>query len=47
MKLQQKNQFRKPSQTKNKNKKNEDQIQEMKKLKEDEFENNFQFEIIH
>jgi len=32
---------------KNKNKKNEDQIQEMKKLKEDEFENNFQFEIIH
>jgi hypothetical protein len=32
---------------KNKNKKNGNQIREMKKLKEDKFENNFQVEIIH
>jgi hypothetical protein len=39
VKLQQKNQFGKPSQQK----KNKDQILEIKKLKENEFENNFQF----
>jgi hypothetical protein len=39
VKLQQKNQFGKPSQQK----KNKDQTWEIKKLKENEFENNFQF----
>jgi len=39
VKLQQKNQFGKPSQQK----KNKNQIWEIKKLKENEFENNFQF----